>query len=131
MSNMQLDIPATRSDWFTLPTFVPMRLSAVDFIYFIWPADVDAKRYTVVIESLDTSGPTFRGISLLDSKVQLPHVQLPWPAKIGLIPDSINLPVFEAELIRASTYVIPRKNQWGNNSRIEMERHGIHRPPGI
>jgi hypothetical protein len=131
MADRQLDIPATRSDWFNLPTYAPMRLSAIDFIYFIWPEDIDNKRYTVVIESLDTAGPTFRGIGILNSYVQLPHVQLGWHTKLGLIPDSSNLPVFEAELIRASTYVIPPKNKWGNSEKITMERHGIHRPPGI
>jgi hypothetical protein len=131
MNDRQLDIPATRSDWFNIPSYVPMRLTAVDFIYFNWPKDVDANRYTVVIESLDTAGPTFRGIGKLDSKIQLPHVQLGWHIMVGLIPDSKNLPVFESNLIRASTYIVPPKSQWGSSSRVKMERHGNYRPPGI
>ena len=129
-ANLQLDIPATRSDWFTLPSYLPMRLGAVDFVFFHWPAELDASRYTVVIESLDTAGPQHRGISKLKESVQLPHVQLHWHSKIGVIPDSENLPSFEAELFRGSTYIIPNRSSWvyGVNS---MAQHGTQRPPGI
>ena len=129
MTDRQLDIMATRSDFFILPTHLPGRLDTTMFVFFNWPREVDPKRYTVVIESLDTSGATYRGIGKLHDHVQLPHVQLGWHSRIGVIPDSEELPAFEAELVRGSTYDIP-KGPW-KQPRIQMRRHGVHRPPGI
>ena len=100
MGDRQLDILATGPDWYTLPRFLPMRLGGDVFLHFIWPASIDPSRYTVVVEVLDTAGPTYRGISILQRSVEIPHVQYDWHARLGLVPDSINLPLFESEMIR-------------------------------
>lgn len=129
MTDRQLDIMATRSDFFTLPTHAPGRLDGTMFVYFNWPREVDPRRYTVVIETLDTAGAPYRGISPLKDHVQLPHVQLGWHPRIGVVPDSEELPVFEGELVRGSTYDIP--NPPWKQGRVIMRRSGVHRPPGI
>lgn len=129
MGDRQLDILAARSDWFTLPRELPMRLNGEDFINFIWFDNIDPKRYTVVIEVLDTAGPTFRGISLLNKKVEIPFVQYGWDAKIGVVPDTDRLPSFEAKFVRGSTYLIPKTGN--KNGVFEMSRFGKDRPPGM
>ena len=129
MTDRQLDILATRPDWFTLPRHLPMRLNGEDFVFFRWPPSMDPTKYTVVVEVLDNAGPPYRGIGPLKRSVELPHVQYDWHARIGVIPDAGNIPMFEAEMIRGSTYIIPDSR--GRNGRIQMERHGMHRPPGL
>lgn len=131
MGDRQLDILATRSDWYILPRELPMRLNGEDFITFIWFGDMDKlkSRYTVVIETLDTAGPTFRGISLLQKQVEIPFVQYGWDAQIGVVPDSHSLPSFYAKFVRGSTYLIPDVK--GKNGEFEMSRFGKDRPPGM
>ena len=129
MTDRQLDILATRPDWFTLPRHLPMRLNGEDFVYFRWPEQIDPTRYTVAVEVLDNAGPPYRGIGPLKKSVELPHVKYAWHGRIGVIPDSESLPAFEAEMIRGSTYIIP--NPKGYNGWIQMERHGMHRPNGL
>lgn len=129
MGDRQLDIPATSADWYTLPRHLPMRLSGQDFVNFIWFGNINPKRYTIVVESLDVAGPPFRGISLLQKKVELPLVQFGWDAKIGVIPDSDSLPSFEGKLVRGSTYVIPDTK--GMNGIFELNRFGKDSPPGM
>ena len=129
MGDRQLDILATRGDWFTLPRHLPMRLNAEDFVFFRWPDNVDPDRYTVVVEVLDNAGPHYRSISKLRKSVELPHIHYDWHARIGVVPNSHHLPVFESELVRGSTYIIPDVE--GRNGRFQMERHGVHRPPGL
>lgn len=129
MGDRQLDILATGPEWFTLPRFLPMRLNGDVFLNFRWPSSIDPSRYTVVVEVLDTAGPSYRGISVLQKAVEIPHVQYDWHARVGVVPDSDHLPLFEAEMIRGSTYIIPET--YGRNGVYQMERHGIHRPPGI
>lgn len=129
MTDRQLDIAATYPDWYTLPRHLPMRLNGEDFIFFDWPASVDPSRYTVAVEVLDIAGPPYRGIGLLKKSVELPHVQYGWHARLGVLPDSEDLPVFEAEMIRGSTYVLPDPK--GRNGRYQMVRHGMHRPNGL
>lgn len=129
MTDRQLDILATRADWFTLPRHLPMRLNGEDFVFFNWPSDLDFTRYTVAVEVLDTSGPPYRGIGKLQKSVELPHVQYGWHPRIGVLPDDESLPAFEAEMIRGSTYEIPSTN--GQNGRIQMSRFGMHRPNGL
>ena len=127
-ADRQFDILATRPDWFTIPKQMPGRLTAIDFVYFIWPQHVDPRRYSVVVEVLDTAGPTYRKISPLQKNVELPHVQYDWHARIGVVPDSEGLPIFEAELSRGSTYRIPEVR---SNGRFQMEQLGMTRPPGL
>lgn len=124
----QLDILATHPDWFTLPRYLPGRLNAEDFVFFTWPSHLDPTKYTVVVEVLDVAGPTYRGIGKLKNNVELPHVQYDWHARIGVIPDSHDLPSFEAELNRGSTYMIPNVHKPG---RYQMVAHGMKRPPGL
>lgn len=125
----QLDIIATNPGTFTIPRHVAGRLTAQDFIYFHWPASFDPSRYTVAVESLDTAGPPFRGISKLKKTVELPHVMYGWHVRVGVLPDSDRLPAFEAELGRASTYIIPETGR--ANGRFQMERHGGYTSMGI
>jgi hypothetical protein len=129
MTNRQLDILATRADWFTLPRHVPGRLNAEDFVFFDWPRTLNNCRYTVVVEVLDNAGPTYRGIGKLQKSVELPHVQYDWHARIALVPDSTTMPVFESELNRGSTYVVPDVGK--ANGRFQMVSHGMKRPPGL
>lgn len=129
MTDRRLDILATRADWFTIPRYIPGRLNAADFVFFNWPCTFDFKRYKVVVETLDTAGVTYPGIGPLKQSVELPHIQYPWGGRIGVIPDSHQLPSFEAELIRGSTYVIPDTK--GKNGTFQMTRHGVHRPNGL
>lgn len=128
MGDRQLDIVWTNPQWFTLPRHLPGRLSATDFVFFRWCGDLNPADYTVVVESLDTAGPRFRSIGQLRREVELPHVMFDWHAQIGVVPNRPSLPSFEAELVRGSTYVIPSTH--GRNGRFQMERHGVHRPPG-
>ncbi len=129
MTDRQLDILATGPDWFTLPRYLPGRLNGEDFLHFRWPSSFDRTRYTVIVEVLDTAGPTYRSIGIVDKSVELPHIQYDWHARVGVIPDSPSLPKFESELIRGSTYIIPET--YGSSGSFQMERHGMHRPPGI
>jgi len=128
MADNQLDILATRPDWFTLPRNLPGRLNGDDFIHFQW-SELNPANYQVVIEVLDNSGSTYRSISPLKKSVELPHVQYGWHPRLGVIPNSPNLPAFEAEMFRGSTYII--HNTGGMNGRFQMEQHGMQRPPGI
>lgn len=124
MTDRQLDILATRPDWFTIPRYMPGRLNAEDFVFFIWPKSINPSRYTVVVEVLDTAGPPYRSISKLKKSVELPHVQYGWHARLGVIPDSTSLPSYEAELNRGSTYIIKEGQR-------QMESHGKKRPSGL
>lgn len=128
MSDRQLDILATRAHWFTLPRQLPMRLDGTSFVHFIIPPHIDNKRYKVVIESLDTAGPTFRSIGTLKQSMELPHIQYGWEPRLGVIPDDPSLPSFEAVMYRGSTYVIPYTTV---NGVYQMTQHGVRRPSGI
>jgi len=131
MAYRQLDILATRPDWFTIPRNVPGRLNAEDFVFFDYDgADIDISRYTVVVETLDvSSGSPFRSVSKLKETVEVPHVQLGQYAAILVIPDSMSLPAFGSTLIRGSTYKIPKTG--GAPHWFQMIRHGVFRPNGI
>ena len=128
MADNQLDILATRADWFTLPRNLPGRLNGDDFVHFQW-SGLNPANYQVIVEVLDNSGATYRSISPLKKSVELPHVQYGWHPRLGVVPNSPHLPTFEAELFRGSTYIIP--NTGGKNGRFQMEQHGMQRPPGI
>jgi len=129
MTDRRLDILATNPDWFTIPRYVPGRLSAIDFVFFNWPHTFDFSRYKVVVETLDVAGVTYPGIGPLKQSVELPHIQYPWGGRLGVIPDDPSLPAFEAAMIRGSTYVIPNTN--GKNGIFQMMRHGVDRPSGL
>lgn len=133
MGDRQLDIIAAKPDWFTVPDWVPGQLTAIDFVFFRWDSTFDFKDYVVVIESLDTAGPTYRSIGKLQKSVKLPPIHLPWDGRIGVIPNNkCGLPVFEAKLIRGMTYTIPNLNGvvcGPNSGRFQMEMMGVDRPP--
>ena len=61
---------------FTIPKQAPGRLTGWDIILFIWSASIDPSHYTVVVESLDTAGATFRSIGKLAATLELPSVNL-------------------------------------------------------
>lgn len=124
----QLDILAT-TNGFILPRYLPGVLTSIDFVYFEWPSNLPINRYTVVVESNDTAGPTFRSVSKLQKSVELPHIQYGWDARIGVIPDSMNLPSFESKLSRGCTYILPDTK--GRSGPHQMTRIGVDRPSGL
>lgn len=130
IGDRQTDILATQPSWYTIPRNAPGRLNMTDFIFFRWPKGLNASKYHVAIDTIDSNTPQ-KLISQLDNKVELPHVQLPW-AKDGnvyVLPITDKLPAFRAPLSRASVYIIPETN--GMNGYFEMERLGTILPPGV
>jgi hypothetical protein len=122
MVDRQLDITWTNT-FFELPKNVPGRLQADDFVNFIWPRTLSPNDYTVVVESLDTAGPTFRSIGKLNKQVELPHVIFPARGRIGVVPNVATKPEFVSMLVRGGMYIIPdtkgrngiyRLPEWGN-----------------
>lgn len=123
MATRQLDIPASLSDFYILPKFLPGRLGALDFIHFHWPASLDPTRYTVVVQTLDNSSDSnYRSISKLNADVQLPFVQYDLHTPIGVIPDTHLLPAFSSDLRRGASYIIPDTK--GQNGTFQMQRLG-------
>ena len=122
--NRQLDIiPPSQ---IPIPKSVPGRFTALDVVLFIWDKSIDPLRYTVVVESLDTAGATFRSISKLAATVELPSVKFSPYAQIGAIPDSGDLPAFHGRLMRGGTYYLgDTKNQ---NGIYRLRQTGIHIP---
>jgi hypothetical protein len=118
----QYDIPLANPQFYTIPDIAPGRIMTDDFVFFYWKANIDPSRYTVVVESLDIAGTTFRSIGPLKEQMKLPFVQFGPYAKIGVIPDSQMLPNFSAILARGATYLIP--NVAGMNGTFQMERLG-------
>lgn len=115
----QLDISLYNT--FTLEAPRSSVLNRDNFIYFHIPTNLDPKRYKVVVESLDNSGPRFRSIGSLADVVALPLVRFGTYPKLAIVPDSASLPRFSATLIRGSTYFIPMVKKNGD---YYMERHG-------
>lgn len=126
MTDRQTDIYKYSSDFLSIPAYVPGRSCGTDFLYFKWCSQMapHVNNYTVVIETLDTAGAPLRGISTLREVVGIPQVHLPSPSRIALIPNSHHLPLFEAELVRGSLYVIPETS---TNGRYQMDREGMLR----
>jgi hypothetical protein len=126
----QLDIPASLPGFYILPKFLPGRLGALSFIHFHWPASLDPSRYTVVVQTLDTStDSSYRGVSKLTSDVELPFVQYDLHTPIGVIPDTPLLPAFSSNLRRGATYLIP--DTQGQNGTFQMQRLGGREAMGI
>ncbi|HSA76076.1 MAG TPA: hypothetical protein VLE02_00905 [Nitrosarchaeum sp.] len=125
MSYEQQDMIWSTAGFYSVPRNTPGRINGDDFIFFYWPANINPARYTVVIESLDTAGPTYKGIGKLMRSVEIPHVKLGAHVIVGVIPDSESLPTFQGELIRGSTYIIPNVTK---NGTYQLQRHGMHRP---
>jgi hypothetical protein len=128
MANYQLDILATKPDWFSLPRHLPGRLNAEDFIYLHYDTAFKPEEYRIVISTLDAT-EKYRTIAVPARQVELPHVQLPWNGEIGVIPiNDTSLPSFVSKLNRGSTYIIPNVSASG---RYQMEMHGMDRPSGL
>ena len=127
MGDRQLDIYKYGSKFLSIPKWIPGRLNGDDFVEFKWCSELEpiVNRYTVAIESLDTSGSTMRGVSKLRQFVELPYVLLGSAPLIALIPDSRDLPIFTSVLIRGSLYVIPET--YGVNGTYEIDREGMLR----
>ena len=128
MTDRQLDLYKWGSNFLSIPKYIPGRLNADDFLYFKWCAELEpiVDRYTVVIESLDNAGATMRSISKLREAVEIPYVQLGWYPRLGLVPDSDKLPLFEGQVIRGSLYIIPETK--GINGKYLLRREGMLRP---
>ena len=107
MAHRQLDLPFINSSAFSIPRYMPGRLTAEDFVFFIIPDWIKpvAHRYTVTITTLDNAGSNVRKVCPLRHSVELPNIRL--YTVIGLIPDGTDLPMFEGELVRGGTYSIP------------------------
>jgi hypothetical protein len=127
MTDRQNDMYRQGANFLSIPKYIPGRQCGDDFLYFKWCNELEpyANQYTVVIESLDTSGATYRGISTLRQTVELPPIHLPSPARMALIPNTKNLPMFVANLVRGSLYVIPETG--GVNGVYQMDREGMLR----
>lgn len=125
----QLDHPYGNTSFFEIPSHVTMRNTAENYVFFEWPENIDPTKYQVVIQSLDTAGPTYRSIGMLSfnrnarqSYLRMPDVYFGWHDRIGVIPSTdVRLPSFIAEIGRGSTYTIPYVTKPG---RYEMRRHG-------
>lgn len=110
MADRHLSLPYINSQAYTIPRYMPGRLTAEDFVFFIIPESLKpyASRYTVTVTILDNAGSNVRKLCPLQHSVELPNVRL--YTVIGLIPDSPELPMFEGELVRGGTYSIPTIN---------------------
>lgn len=107
---------------------IDMANTTEDHVFFEWYMDIDPTKYSVVVESMDTAGPTYRSIGKLSHNknakagtLKLPNVVFDPHARIGVIPSSKNMPSFEGELSRGSTYKIPCVNK---NGTYKLRRHG-------
>ena len=127
MTDRQNDMYKYGAEFLSMPKYIPGRLTTADFLEFKWCNELApyVNQYTVAIETLDTSGATYRGISTLRQMVEIPPVQLPSPARIALIPSSKNLPMFVANLVSGSLYIIPETG--GVNGIYQMDREGMLR----
>lgn len=127
----QVSIPLALHRSIEIPNWAPGKLRSDDFVYFVWPADINPKDYSIIIGTHDVSGShpsiqhsNFKNISDLTTNVFLPWVQLNAHAPIGVVPKfDKNLPAFWERLNRGSTYHIPSVNK--KSGRYVMQRHGV------
>lgn len=127
----QLDFPNIGPEFGIFPRYARPALMGHDFIHFVIPDSMKkiASKYTVVVTPLDTTDYVpgkahVRSFSKLLPSVKLPDAVFdPARAKIGLLPDSENMPSFEAKLIRGGTYIIPDVS--GRNGRFNMNVLGL------
>jgi len=114
------------TNFLSIPKYAPGRLTGENFLYFNWCEQLApyVKNYTVAISTLSTAGAAFKGIGKLAQAVEIPPILLPSPGRVGLLPDSPDLPSFEADLVIGSDYFIPRTER---NGRYQMRREGMLR----
>jgi hypothetical protein len=126
---VQLDLPFSNGNFFSLPKFLPGRVNVDDFVFFNIPRTMHPLDYMVAVESLDTSNPhsPIRTIGPLRDAVELPHVQFDAYAAVFVLPkNDPTKPTFFARLNRGSTYDISdvsRAHRPGG--KYEMRRHGM------
>jgi hypothetical protein len=117
LHHIQLDQPFSNGKFYSLPKHLPGRVNVDDFVFFHYPASMNPDDFSVVVDTLDTSGPThLRKIGPLRPNVELPFVHYDAYASIYVIPN--NDPrkhTYYSRLSRGSTYYIPEIN-------------GVHRP---
>ena len=109
--------------FYDLPKHLPGRVNTDDFVYFVIPPTINAAEYAVVVQTLDTSGPTSWRKLKLAKTVELPFIHYDAYAGIGVVPlRDPRKPSFYSRLNRGSTYTIPSVTQPG---RYEMLRSGM------
>lgn len=125
-SDRQLDMLWANSQFYTIPATADGRMTTQDFVYFKWNPRINPSDYTVVVESNDTAGSTFRSIGKLSERLQLPFVKLPYYCRIGVIPNNDRKPLFQGLLVRGGTYFVPQVN---SNGVFPLEQYGNIVPP--
>ena len=124
LNDRQLDMWLVNSQYFDIPKQAAGRLTGWDIAMFIWDEEIDPTRYTVVVEALDTAGPTFRSIGKLAATLELPFVKFSPYGQIGVIPDTSDLPAFKGLLVRGATYYVPGTK--GQNGIFRLREYGKH-----
>lgn len=125
---IQLDTPLAGGVFGIIPKEVPGRVWTNDFVYFNFPPNIRPGDYSVIVTTLDTSGPSsYRNIGPLATTVELPFVHFDAYGTIAVSPRiNPNLPTFYARLNRGSSYIIPDVSQIHRKGmRHEMQRHGV------
>ncbi len=127
MTDRQLSTYKYRSEFLSMPKFIPGRLTGEDFLEFKWCHQMEPylDHYTVAIEVLSTSGAAYYSISKLRQYVEVPPVHLGWPVRMGVLPDTNMLPSFEGDLVKGSLYIFPETT---NNGIYQLAREGMLRP---
>jgi len=125
---VQLDAPFAGGKFYGLPKHLPGRVNVDDFVFFNYPSTMNPNDYMVVVETLDTSGPThLRTIGPLRENVELPFVHYDAYASIYVIPTSDpSKHTYYARLSRGSLYTLktlPGKHRPG--VKHEMHRAGV------
>lgn len=119
-NRVQLDIPLLSGPARLLPSDTPGKLSGQDIVQFVWTNEVDPSKYSVVVESMDTSGPRYRKVGRLTKALYLPFVQFANDSKIFVLPESDEgLPKYVGRLNRGSLYTLaPGASKTGYNNLI-------------
>jgi hypothetical protein len=131
VSRPQLDTPLGNPKYYEYAEWNPMRNNSDSFVFFRWPSNINPTQYKVLVETNDTAGHPVRSLGPLsfhpknvEGYLRLPDVHFGWHNRISVVPiTDNNLPSFEAELGRGSTYDIPAvplaPRSW------QMRRHGM------
>lgn len=106
----------------SFPQWLPGITGSDSFVFFKWDCSIDPKNYQVIVEANDASGEPYRTLGPLRSNVHVPYVWFSPYSKIGVVPNSNNLPSFVGIMHRGNTYLIPSVN--GQNGVFELEQFG-------
>jgi len=131
MNERQFEIPA--NNHYISNIHISERLSDLDYVHFIWPPGFNPNNYIVAIDSLDTAGPSHKGIGYLNqhqspykSSLFIPQVKLAWHTTITVLPKSTKEPSFYGKLSRGATYMIPENSSLSYPNKLEQ--FGMDRP---